>query len=151
MATNPDFRDLFACFAGGDVRFIVVGAHAVIHHTQPRYTKDLDVWIDATDDNALRAHRALAAFGAPLAGVSPADLSRPSMVLQIGIEPNRIDVIMGLEGLDFDEAHGRSVETTYGGIPIRVLSLEDLIAAKRRAGRPQDLIDIEQLERAKRG
>ena len=147
MPTNQDFKDLFACFAAASLRFIVVGAHAVMHYTLPRYTKDLDVWIDATEESARRAHQALVAFGAPLTGVSPADLGRPGMVLQIGVEPNRIDVIVGLEGLVFENAYAWSVGTTYGGVPIRVLSLDDLIETKQRAGRPQDLIDIEWLRR----
>ena len=149
MPTNQDFRDLFSCFAAADVRFLVVGAHAVIHFTQPRYTKDLDVWIDATEENARRTYLALTQFGAPLANVTPEDLAHKEMVLQIGVEPNRIDVIMGLEGLSFDACHARSVETTYGGVPIRVLALDDLIDAKRRADRPQDRLDIEWLLRAR--
>jgi hypothetical protein len=150
MAGNPDFKDLFAAFNDADVRFLVVGAYAVIHYTEPRYTKDLDVWVEPTPTNAARVFMALAAFGAPLSDVSEQDFADPSVVFQIGIEPNRIDVLTGIAGLDFAPAWDHSLATTYDGIPIRVLSIDDILLAKRNAGRPQDLLDIDKLERCRR-
>jgi hypothetical protein len=150
MGANPDFVDLFKTFNDGEVRYLVVGGYAVIFHTEPRYTKDIDVWIEPTPENAARAYLCLAQFGAPLDGVSVADLADPSMIYQIGVEPNRIDIIMGVPGLDFASALGRAVHSTYGGQPIRVLAFDDLATAKQAAGRPQDLLDLERLEE-KRG
>jgi hypothetical protein len=148
MAVNRDFRDLFSSFVDADVRFLVVGAHAVIHYTAPRYTKDLDLWIDPAPDNARRAYRALAAFGAPLHGVSEEDLCTPGVVLQIGIEPNRVDVLTEVEALQFAEAWEHRARTTYGEVPISLLGLNDLIVNKRAVGRLQDQIDLEKLEQA---
>lgn len=145
MGANPDFVDLFKAFNAADVRYVLVGGYAVIFHTEPRYTKDIDVWIDPTRENAARAFRALAEFGAPLDGITIADLSDPHMIYQVGMEPNRIDIIMGVPGLEFAAAHARSVASSYGGQPIRVLALEDLVKAKRAAGRSQDLLDLERL------
>jgi hypothetical protein len=144
---NPDFRDLFSAFGAHDVRFLVVGAYAVTFHSRPRFTKDLDVWIDPEPRNAERAWRALAAFGAPLSGVKPEDFTRPEAVYQIGIAPNRIDVLTSITAVDFAMAWSRRVPSEYGGAPIHVLGREDLIANKRAVGRPRDLEDAAELER----
>ena len=148
--TNPDFRDLLSAFSSAEVRYLVVGGYAVTFHARPRYTKDLDVWIDPSPENAARAWRALAAFGAPLSEVSIEDLATPQMVLQIGVAPNRIDVITSCQGLDFAAAWARRVPSEYGGVPVAFLAREDLIANKRSVGRPQDLLDAEELERGAR-
>jgi hypothetical protein len=92
--------------------------------------------------------KALAAFGAPVAALTAADLCDPEMVFQIGIEPNRIDILMGLVGLEFSSAWLRAETVTYGGVPIRVLGIDDLMLTKRAAGRPQDQLDVERLELA---
>jgi len=123
----------------------VVGAYAVAFHGHPRYTKDLDVWVDPDEGNALRVFRALAEFGAPLEGVTVSDFSKPGLVYQIGIEPNRVDILMGLGGLDFDACYQRAAVSSFSGVPIRVLSLDDLVMAKKNAGRPQDLLDVQRL------
>jgi len=145
MAVNPDFRDLFFDFNDANVRYLVVGAYAVTFHAQPRFTKDLDIWIDAHGDNAQRAWEALAKFGAPLDDVTPSDLATPGMILQIGVAPNRIDILTSLEGVDFEDAWPRRDTTRYGDCEIGILSKPDLIENKRRVARPQDLIDVETL------
>ena len=145
MPANPDFRDLFAIFNEENVEYLVVGAHAVIYFSEPRYTKDLDVWINPTVDNATRAHKALERFGAPVRNLTVRDLCDEDMVYQIGVAPNRIDILMGVSGLDFDSAWETRVCSSYGGVPISILGKENLIKTKEAAGRPQDLLDIERL------
>lgn len=147
---NPDFRDLFFELSAAEVRFLVVGAHAVTFHSVPRYTKDIDIWVEPTRENAARAFSALSKFGAPVESVSVEDLCSPGVIFQIGVEPNRIDVLTSIAGLEFGEAWGRRVASTYGGVPISVLGLDDLIASKKAAGRPQDLLDVDWLEKARR-
>lgn len=129
------------------MRYLLVGGYAVAFHARPRYTKDLDVWVDRTPTNAHRAWQALASFGAPLQELGPEDLTRPEMVFQIGLPPNRIDILTELAGVSFEEAWERRVTTTYGDCAVQVLSRTDLIRNKRKVGRPQDLIDVEELER----
>lgn len=146
MAINRDFSDLLRSLCDAGVRFLVVGAHAVAYYTEPRYTKDLDIWVEATPSNAERVWTALRRFGAPLAGVTPADFTNSSLVYQMGIEPNRIDIIMGIDGIGFGAAWRRRVRTTYGGVSISLLGRTDLIRNKRAAGRPQDLLDIARLK-----
>ena len=107
-----DFRDVLAELVRAEARFLVVGAHALSVHGVPRSTVDLDVWIDASPDNAKRVWAALAAFGAPLVAlnISEADFVRPNMVAQFGLPPYRIDVLTGVSGVSFDEAWKDRVE-----------------------------------------
>jgi hypothetical protein len=149
MPVNSDFRDLFSALSAAEARCLVIGAYAVVHHSEPRYTKDLDLWVEPTTQNAERVLRALASFGAPVAQLRAADLCDPETVYQIGIEPNRIDVLTALPALEFGPAWERSVVSTYGGVEIRILGLDDLILTKRTLGRPQDLLDVERLEAAR--
>ena len=147
MAVNRDFRDLFAALNAARARYLLVGGYALAFHAEPRFTKDLGVWVDASDDNARRVHAALSAFGAPLSGVTAADLARPGMVLQIGVPPNRIDIATEIDGVAFEEAWPGRFATNYSDQPITVIGRAHLIRNKRAAGRPQDLLDLERLER----
>lgn len=151
MATNPDFRDLFSALCDAGAEFLVVGAYAVMFHTAPRYTKDLDIWTRPTPENATRVYRALAAFGAPMMDLSPDDLAVEGTIFQIGIAPNRIDVLTSIEGVTFDAAWERRVISNYGGVPIGLLAVEDLLTNKRAVGRPQDRIDVANLEQRRQG
>ena len=145
MAVNPDFRDLFSALFDEGAEFIVVGAHAVMFFTEPRYTKDLDVWVRPSKANAERVHRALERFGAPLSDLTVEDLAVPGTVFQIGVAPNRIDVLTSIEAVDFEPAYPRASVSTYGGVTIRLLSPEDLVTNKRAVGRKQDELDVEKL------
>ncbi|MGH7823300.1 MAG: hypothetical protein ACREQ9_26365 [Candidatus Binatia bacterium] len=145
---NRDHLDLLRAFSDADVRFLVVGAHAVGYHAQPRATGDLDVWIEATPENARRAHGALATFGAPLLDLSVEDLATPGVVFQMGLPPNRIDVLTEISGVDFTEAWATRSEATVAGLKIPIIGFDCLLANKRAAGRPKDVGDIDALERA---
>ena len=149
MSVNQDFKDLFKAFNAEGAKYLVVGAYAVTFHAEPRYTKDLDVWVEPTVENARKIWAALTAFGAPLVDVSVEDFADQDMVYQIGIEPNRIDILMGVTGLDFPSAWEKRVSSRYGDQPISVLSKEDLIVSKKAAGRQQDLLDVDNLQKKK--
>ncbi|HEX9731147.1 MAG TPA: hypothetical protein VGG06_04075 [Thermoanaerobaculia bacterium] len=149
MPVNPDFRDLFSELSAVEARYLVVGAHAVIYHATPRYTKDLDIWIEPTPDNAQRVYTALTRFGAPMETLEVEDLATSGTIFQIGVEPNRIDVITELKGLSFAGAWQRRIHSTYGDVPVALLGLDDLLVNKRSVGRPQDLLDVGALERAR--
>ena len=142
---NSDFSDLLRLLAEHQVRFLVVGGYAVIRYTEPRYTKDLDLWIEPTAENAERCFRALAAFGAPLVGLGPLDFTQQGYIYQMGVPPTRVDVLMSLQSLSFAEAYDRRVAIELDGLTIPILSKDDLIASKLAAGRPQDLLDVESL------
>lgn len=131
------------------VRFLLVGAHAIAAHGIPRATRDIDFWIDPEIENAKRVWSALLRFGAPLSalGISERDVRTPGMVLQLGVVPNRIDLMTSLSGIDrFAEAWDRRVMTELGDVAVPVLSLEDLRATKRASGRKRDLLDLEMLD-----
>ena len=87
--------------------FLIVGAHAVMFHTVPRYTKDLDIWVRPAPENAERVYRALVRFGAPMANLTVHDLGVPGTLFQIGIAPNRVDVLTSIDGVGFEEAWNR--------------------------------------------
>ena len=146
MPVNPDYKDLFRILNEEQVDYLVVGAHAVIYYTEPRFTKDLDVLIRPTRANAEKAWRALKRFGAPLREITQDDFTREDMVYQIGIAPNRVDILMGLGGVSFNEAWARREHAAYGDIPVFIIGKRELIAAKKSAGRPQDLLDVQKLE-----
>jgi hypothetical protein len=145
MPANVDFKDLFSIFNEEGVEYLVAGAHAVIFFSEPRYTKDLDVWVNPSPENAARVFRALSRFGAPLTNVVEKDFSDADLVYQIGVEPNRIDILMGVAGVTFEEAWAGRVESTYGGVPIHITGKATLIKAKRAADRPQDRLDLDKL------
>lgn len=144
---NSDFRDLLATFNAHGVEYIVVGAHALAAHGHVRATKDIDVWVCPNAENAPRALRALASFGAPLHDLSERDLAQPGLIFQIGVPPVRIDIITAIDGVDFSNAWVDRVVATLGGVSVPVLSRKHLIANKKAAGRLQDLADVERLER----
>lgn len=148
MSVNSDFSDLLSEFNAADVRYLVVGGYAVFFHGQPRYTKDLDVWVEPSAANATRVMQALRRFGAPLHDLSEADLSAPGITFQMGNAPNRIDVLTDVASLVFADAWNNRVEGRYGQQRMWLLSRADLIANKKAVGRPQDLEDVRLLEKS---
>lgn len=143
---NQDFKELLAAFNAEQVKFLIIGGYAVIKHTEPRYTKDLDLWIGVKGDNSERVYRALKRFGAPLTNLSPEDFSRQGFFYTMGMAPRRVDILFDLTNLDFDECWERRVEADIGGITIYFISAFDLIINKEAVGRYQDLADVEKLK-----
>ncbi len=148
MFINSDFSDLLRLLGANDVRYLVVGGYAVVQYAEPRYTKDLDVWIRADADNAKAIFKALREFGAPLSGLTEADFATEGYFYQMGVPPVRIDILMGIPGVKFDEAWQRRFETDFDGLMVSFISKQDLIQSKLASGRPQDLIDAESLSSA---
>lgn len=144
---NQDFLDLLSAFNAAEVRYLVVGAYAVGVHGHPRATKDLDVWIEASVENAARIMNALATFGAPMENLEARDFERPGTGFMMGIPPRRIDVLTQIDGVQFDQVEPRAIEASFDGVPTKVIGLEDLLTNKRASGRLQDLADVRALER----
>jgi hypothetical protein len=140
---NPDFVDLLRAFVAADVRFLIVGAYALALHGRPRATGDLDVWIEATPENAVRVMRALTDFGAPLTDVSVDDFGREGVTYQIGVAPGRIDILTELTGLTFAEAWPERMRRPFGEIDVDFIGRDAFIRNKRATGRAKDLGDIE--------
>ena len=143
---NPDFLDLLRAFVAADVRFLIVGAYALALHGRPRATGDLDVWVEATPENAQRVLRALGEFGAPLADISDADFATPGVVYQIGVPPGRIDILTDLTGITFSDAWLDRVRRPFGEVEVDFIGRASFLRNKRATGRPKDLGDIEGME-----
>lgn len=148
MKVNPDFSDLLKTFNANGVKYLVVGAYAVMVYAEPRFTKDLDIWVEPTQDNAERVWKALEEFGAPLQQVTLADFRNKELVYQIGIEPNRIDILMGISGIRFETAWKNRNKRKYGDENMQIIGKNDLMRSKRKAGRDQDLLDLKRLKEA---
>ena len=142
---NQDFLDLLRAFAAHEVRFLIVGAYALALHGRPRATGDLDVWVEATPENASRVFAALADFGAPLTDLTVDDFSRRGIVFQIGLPPARIDVLTDLSGLQFGEAWSERVLAAFGPEEAPFIGRAAFVKNKRACGRLKDLGDLESL------
>jgi len=104
MRVSSDYRDLFKILNRYRVKYLVVGAYAVAYYTEPRFTKDLDIWVKPDMKNAQRVYQALKKFGAPLKNISVQDFTNKKLIYQIGVAPVRVDIIMGIPGINFDRA-----------------------------------------------
>ena len=148
MFMLKDQIDLLSVFNDHGVEYLVIGGHAVNAYTQGRSTKDLDVLIRSSEANGLAVFKALAVFGAPLAGMSPADFhGKPEQFFQLGIEPDRVDILQSIPGVSFEEAWPQATTGNVEGVPVRFISREHLIANKLAAGRPRDLGDVDELRK----
>ena len=149
MFVNSDFSDLLSLFKDNGVKYLVIGGYAVIQHAEPRFTKDLDLWISTDIENAAAVYKSLREFGAPLKGLTESDFAEEGYFYQMGVPPMRVDVLMGIPGFKFAEAWERRVEVNFEDLPVAFISRQDLITAKRASGRPQDLIDADLLAQVK--
>lgn len=133
MRTVQDFEDLLVLFDQHEVRYLIVGGLAFIFHAKPRYTKDMDIWVENTPENIIRANEALSIFGSP-ASLTADD---PEQVLQIGVEPNRVDLLVKLEGVSFDHAWRKRIQGEYGGVDANWIDIESLHAIKSLIQHPR--------------
>lgn len=146
MELPQDWKEFLSLLVEHRVRFLLIGGHAMAAHGFPRFTADLDVWVEAGAANAERVMRALVAFGfGDVRGLSDADFTSPGTVVALGNPPMRIDLLTTISGVEFKRAWTRRRRTTVAGIQLWMISAEDLIANKRAAGRPKDLLDVQTL------
>ena len=145
---SKDMSELLEGLNRRRAQYLVIGGHAVGVYTEPRGTKDLDIWVNPTKANARRVHAALKDFGAPLFGTTEETLTRKEDFLVIGVAPNRIDILKSIPGLEFERCWKNRRTLDIGGTTANFLDLEDLLTAKLAAGRPQDLVDAAKLKKA---
>jgi len=143
---NPDFKEFIQSLNDNQVRYLVIGGYAVALHGYPRYTKDIDIWIEMTPGNAENMMKALADFGFASVDLQPADFLVPDQVVQLGYPPNRIDLITTPDGVNFETCYSSRLQTEMDGVMINFIDLENLKVNKRASGRLQDLADLENLE-----
>jgi len=143
-----DLKDLLLAFNDQSVKYLVVGGYAFGVHAEPRATKDLDLFIRSDKENSEAVFRALAQYGAPLSGLSPADFM-DGTIFQIGQPPARVDILQQIDGVSFDEAWENRIEGFLDGeIRTMVISKDDLIRNKLASGREQDVLDVKKLRAA---
>ncbi len=146
METIPDFEDLLALLEQHEARYLIVGGLAFIYHAKPRYTKDMDLWVENTGENISRANAALAEFGSPTL-LSPDD---PTQVVQIGLAPNRIDLLVEVGALDFESAWAHRIRGNYGASPVNWIDLDSLLKIKSSIDSPKHQDDARVLRDVKK-
>jgi hypothetical protein len=147
MLTSHDFKELLSILAKHKVRYLIIGGYAVMKYTEPRWTKDLDLLIAIDPENARAVFVALKEFGAPLIGLTEEDFSDADSFYQMGRPPMRVDIMMSIPGITFEEAWVNREHVDIAGTTALFISRDDLIRAKQATARPQDLIDLENLKR----
>lgn len=148
MFVNSDFSDLLRLFKSNKVRYLLIGGYAFIQYAEPRYTKNLDLWISTDTTNAAAVYKSLKDFGAPLVDMSEDDFAEDGYFYQMGIPSVRVDILMGIPGVEFEKAWNRRMEVDFDGLSVTFISKADLIAAKRASERPQDLLDADILSQS---
>lgn len=150
MELSYDYKELLRIFNAHRVKYLIVGAYAVIFYTEPRYTKDMDIWVKPDIENAKKVYDALKEFGAPLKNISVKDFTNRKLFYQIGVEPVRIDIIMALGKMDFNSAWKTRKKSKYAQIPINIIGFADLKKSKGALKRSQDLLDLDKLNKIKK-
>jgi len=145
MILNPDFKEFFQLLNKKEVSYLIIGGFAVAYHGYPRYTKDVDIWIMIDPDNAAKMAAVLKDFGFESLGLEEKDFLEQDTIIQLGYAPNRIDLIMGIPEVNFEDAYKRREEEEIDGVQLSFIGLEDLRAIKKASGRMQDLADLENL------
>ncbi len=144
MAESQHYKELLQLLNESQVEYLIVGGFAVMKYGEPRYTKDLDVWVNNSRQNSVRVVDALKKFGAPLEhdGINAETFTDKQVVYQIGVAPVRIDILTGITGVEFTDAWKKRVAGTFFGVPVNFISLDDLTTNKQALGRSNDLKDL---------
>lgn len=143
---NRDFKEFIQSLNDNGVHYLVVGGYAVALHGYPRYTKDIDIWVDMSPENASNILKALDQFGFGSLGVNESDFTLPDQMLQLGNPPGQIDILTTLPGVEFSECYSARTVVEVDGVSVNFIDLENLKKNKKATGRHQDLADLENLE-----
>lgn len=144
---SPDFREFFAFANDNDVQYLVIGGYAVAVHGSPRYTRDIDVWVERSEGNSERILQTLTDFGFGSLQISADTFQQRDQIVQLGYPPLRIDLLTDVTGLDFGPCYERRCIQTFSDVSVPFISVADLITNKKATGRAQDLADVEKLEK----
>ncbi|MBZ5671973.1 MAG: hypothetical protein LAO04_19885 [Acidobacteriia bacterium] len=145
MLLPEDWRAFIELLNSNGVEYVIVGAVALAYHGLPRYTGDLDILVRNSPENARRLESVLAAFGFAALGLKAADLIEPDRVIQLGVPPNRIDILTSITGIPFEQAWSERIQVDAEGIPVNFIGRQALVRNKRLTGRTQDKADLEAL------
>ena len=143
---NSDFKEFVALLLSENVEFLIVGGYALAAYGHPRYTGDLDIWLEPSRENAARVQVALKHFGFGGLGITLEDLTTPGSVVQLGYPPRRIDLLSAIDGVQFEPCFARRETIVVEGLPLPFIGLADFKTNKRSVGRAKDLADLESLQ-----
>ena len=146
MKLSKDLREFVELLNSRKVEYLIVGAHALAWHGLPRYTKDVDFFVGTHPENAEALARVIVDFGFASTGLSAEDFRKPNHVIQLGVEPNRIDILTGISGVGWEDAWATRVDGEMDGLPVFFLSEDAYIRNKLASGRPQDIADAQRLK-----
>lgn len=149
MKVEKDYEDILKLFNRHKVKYCIIGAFAVAFYARPRYTKDIDILIDSSPENAKKIIRALTEFGFEDLDLSEDDLCQEGNIIQLGYEPLRVDIVTSLSGTSFDQVWKNKVGADYGREKVYFIGLDDLIQTKKQSSRPQDKVDLDLLIKTK--
>jgi hypothetical protein len=142
---NQDFKEFIQLLNKNKVKYLVIGGYAVAIHGHPRYTKDIDIWLEMSEENSQKLIKALTEFGFGSLGLTPEDFQTPDQIVQLGYPPSRIDLITTPDGIDFQTCYNSKIEIKLNEIPVNFIDLDNLKKNKLASGRLQDLADLENL------
>ncbi len=145
MEVQPDFKYLLELFNAYKVKYMIVGGYALAYHGVPRYTGDIDIYVKPDSQNAELIMKALDKFGFGSVGLTVDDFENRNKVVQLGVQPVRIDIITSISGVSWKDASLSCVDGKYGDLPVKYIGLEKFIINKRKTGRKRDLADLEAL------
>ncbi len=143
---NQDFKEFIELLNQNSARYLVVGGYAVALHGHPRYTKDIDIWIELAEENAAKVIKAIDQFGFGSLGLRVEDFLVPDQIIQLGYPPNRIDLLTSLTGVDFEDCYATRIQVAIEQVNVNFIDLENLKKNKMATGRLQDLADLENLQ-----
>jgi len=143
---NQDFKEFIQLLNKNQVKYLVIGGYAVAIHGHPRYTKDIDIWLEMSEENSQKLIKALTEFGFGSLGLTPDDFQTPDQIVQLGYPPSRIDLITTPDGIDFQTCYDSKIEVILRDIPVNFIDLDNLKKNKLASGRLQDLADLEKLQ-----
>lgn len=144
---NPDFKEFVQLLIKNQVEYLIVGGYAVSIHGYPRYTGDLDIWINSTDSNAQKVLSCIKEFGFSSSELTESDFTKKYGIIQLGYPPVRIDIINNVDGVNFEECFQKKSIIEVENLQVNFISLEDLITNKKTTARPRDIDDVENLSK----
>ncbi|MEZ4754469.1 MAG: DUF6036 family nucleotidyltransferase [Bdellovibrionota bacterium] len=147
---NSDFKDILLCLNQHKVRYLIVGGYAVMKYAEPRYTKDIDIWVEPSLNNSKKVYKALDDYGAPVDNLAAEDFAKAGVIYIMGVPPVRVDIITRISGVTFATAWKNKTFSKLYNEKVPFIGLNELIRSKKAAGRPQDLLDLDNLMMVKR-
>jgi hypothetical protein len=147
MKLQKDLREFIGLLNSHSVKYLIVGAYGVAYYGIPRFTGDIDFFVECSPENAAKLERVIHSFGFESTGLRDKDFCEPKQIIQLGIAPHRIDILTGIDGVHFDEAWSQKVEAEMDGLNVHILSKDLLIKNKLATGRDQDIADVNRLNK----